>query len=165
MSSYCVISSCKTDKKKGAAKKSIFRFPLKNEQLLKRWLSNIPMDFSNFSFNNSSTRICEDHFEENFKIRGKGESGKYVRLTPDAVPTIFVNVGSSNEVPKTPKRKPRRLKRKAKKIELKKLPITDLYNTCRFCLQTIGEGRVELDDDLKEQFEMLTLMKVEKNKL
>lgn len=160
MSSYCIISGCKTDKKKGTSKKSIFRFPLKDEKLLKVWLSNIPMDFSNYVFSNNSSRICEDHFEDKFKF--KSLSGKYVRLQPQAYPTIFEGIQDEGTsiTARILKKKPRKIRRREKKEELKKLPITDLYDTCRFCLLTIGEGKIELDDELKEQFEVLTQMEV-----
>jgi hypothetical protein len=146
MSWNCVVPGCSTipqaNPKKGRLKKSIFKFPLKNEKLLKIWISNIPRDFSNFSFSNSGTRICEDHFEDQYKI--KSESGKFVRLADGAVPTIFEGAGEDVEA----------------KSANKNTKITDYSDACRFCLMKISDCRIEIDENLKYRFENLTQLEL-----
>ncbi|XP_053145014.1 THAP domain-containing protein 1-like [Hemicordylus capensis] len=65
---------------------SFHRFPLRNKQLLKKWVVNIRRQ--NFHPTHSQV-ICSEHFtEEDFKIKVVA-SGKRRKLKPKAVPTIF----------------------------------------------------------------------------
>lgn len=148
MSCSCVVPGCKTNPtgnpRKGRLKKSIFKFPMKNSKLLDKWISLIPRDWARFSFSNSGTRICEDHFEDKFKI--KSESGKFVRLADEAIPTIFDQI--DEEFPDTKSKNSREGK------------ISDFSDACRFCLAKMSDCRIEIDENLKFRFESLTQMEL-----
>lgn len=61
-----------------------FSFPLKNEEMLSKWMSAIPAGF--ISIPKRSSRICSRHFRDD--CFNYSENGKRT-LKKDAVPTLF----------------------------------------------------------------------------
>ena len=71
---YCVVKGCNNRSEKSSTVK-FYSFPLKNKQLLQRWIRVIPLKCENV---NIHTRICSEHFVEGTKGR-------------DDVPSLFPN--------------------------------------------------------------------------
>lgn len=80
MACYCCVEGCKNNNHKETSK-HFFRFPKNDEKRRNLWRK--------FARKNIKTTavVCEDHFESHFMI----QKDKKLKLTNEAVPTIFYN--------------------------------------------------------------------------
>ncbi|XP_032670053.1 THAP domain-containing protein 1-like isoform X2 [Odontomachus brunneus] len=90
MPASCCIKNCRNKKKDGI---SLFKFPLKREDHLKKWLQNI--GDLNFKPRKLDV-ICSAHFQQKDFMSKRGENG--LLLNYSAVPSIFHSM-SRNESP------------------------------------------------------------------
>lgn len=79
MACYCCVSGCKNNNHKDTAK-HFFRFPKNDEKRRKLWKR-----FARKSNIKATAVICEDHFESRVMV----QKDKKLKLSNDAVPTIF----------------------------------------------------------------------------
>jgi hypothetical protein len=137
MGRYCSVPGCSTDSKnswdKEGRRKVVFKFPYKNENLFEKWLKNIPETLKDGSSRHA--RICEDHFEQRFKI--EDEEG-LVKLRQDAYPTIFLGTedyfGDSR-----------------KSSKLLRNP-----DNCRFCLCKINGDHIKITESIEKRIQCIT---------
>lgn len=85
MSFECIVARCASNQ----FTKTLFRFPINNPSLLKKWIEKIELISEINRENLQYSFLCEDHFEFDEKIIG---FGGILTLTPNAVPTIFKDV-------------------------------------------------------------------------
>ena len=94
---YCMAFGCKNDSKDYKRGISFFRLPLKDPARLKVWLAKLQLEDPPIK---ETSRVCSEHFSEDcFERDLKSElipGTKPKRtLKPDAVPTLFSFVKSS----------------------------------------------------------------------
>lgn len=80
MACYCCVLGCKNNNHKVGSARHFFRFPKSDPKRHRLWTK-----FARKRVNQTSV-ICEDHFEARFKK----QKDKKLKLTNDAVPTIFL---------------------------------------------------------------------------
>lgn len=154
MKKQCLLMNCCSVN----SQNDLFLFPIKNSELLKKWLQNIPKSklfnieaihktcrylkeiyFTDiFTIINSGSGICEKHFERKFVLRNNG----HLTLKPNSVPTIFEDFKSLSS-----------------NIEAKHLI------TCRFCLKTFQDEEIQMtiNNLIRQQFFAITQTELHKS--
>ena len=104
MPQWCIAYGC-TNSSDMKMKKSWYRLPLENKELLSKWLAKIRR--TNTPVNEHS-RLCGDHFETDRFRKIPGSS--CVNLKPEAIPTKFCFV--EEKTPRKPPSKRKSVERK-----------------------------------------------------
>lgn len=137
MGRYCSVPGCSTDSQnfcdEEGRTKVVFKFPYKNEFLFEKWLKNLPTELKSPS---KHSRICEDHFEECFKI--ENDEG-LIRLRKDAYPTKFSI--PEHYIPRSSR---------------KRVRLVQNTDNCRFCLCKFDGDRIKITESIERRITNLT---------